>query len=142
MADDKPKRRIRDYAGIAALVTAAGAVAFGVVDRVGHEDKAKRMSRSIFNASRERIAVLEYRVAELEELCQPPAAPARRPAAAPAPAPRPTAAHRPAAPRADAPAMATVEADALEDEVPEVAAGVSFDQIQQIVDNGAIYGGK
>lgn len=154
---NRPRSRLRDYAGLAALVTALGAVAFGVVDRVGQRDHTDRMQRSIFNAGRERIAVLEYRVKQLETRCggempPPSSAPVRAPASVRAAAPRPTHAARP--PRGEAPEapsaapMATEDADEALVELDAEAAGEamveaappSYDDIQQIVQSGKVYG--
>lgn len=142
----RPKRRLNDYAGLAALVAAVGAILFGVMDRINARDEAERMNRSLFEHAKSvggandttKIAVLEWRVAQLERLLEhdhmieavPPPAP-RRPARAPA------------SEGADGEEMLgeldNVIADVGAPPPIELEPEVSFDQIQQTVEAGGVY---
>ena len=127
----RPKRKLTDYAGLAALVAAVGAIAFGLVDRINARDEADRMNRSLFEHAKTvggssdaaKIAVLEWRVTQLEndDHLEPP----------PTPAPR---SKRPMR----APASDALVADGAPPPI-KAAVEISFDQIQQTVEAGGVY---
>jgi len=139
----KQKKRIReharDWAGMAAFVTAVAAATAGLAGRGSDADTSKRMSRSVFNALNSQLALMQYRLAVVEQACgvhvppgfsgrgggigegavgeMPPHVAERRPAAAMAPDP--------------------VE------EAPEAlrkSPKLNFDAIQRVVESGAVYG--
>ncbi len=153
----KPKRKLNDYAGLAALVAAVGAIAFGVMDRSTERAKAERMDRSLFAHSKAqaaksggdcgpRVAVLEWRIAQVEKLLEhehhieaPP------PMAAPLPMRRP--ARVPASEDHEEDDEVVEMLDSIisdaEDAPPRNISGdVSFDQIQKAVKAGGVYEAK
>lgn len=157
MGDDangngKSKRRLNDYAGLAALVAAIGAIGFGVMDRMNTQAEAERMNRSLFEHAKAQgdgqVAVLEWRVEQLErllshdhhiEVAPQPAPRPRRPARAPASFPDE---HGDEAagdePELDAPVAADIGAPPP----MNISGDVSFDQMQQAVRGGGVYEAK
>lgn len=146
MANDnnggRVKRKLTDYAGLAALVAAVGAIAFGLVDRISVRDEADRMNRSLFehaksiggNSDVTEIAVLKWRVTQLEKVLE------RDHHIEPPPPPPPP------APRSKRPIRAPASDEGVEFGVGaspiKAAAEISFDQIQQTVEAGGVYEAK
>ncbi len=144
-SNGRPKRRLNDYAGLAALVAAVGAIVFGVTDRMSAREEADRMNRSLFEHAKSvggatdmaKIAVLEWRVSQLERLL----GHDHMIEVAPLPAPRPA---RTPASFDDGEEMlgeldnVIVDAGVAPPTI-ELEPEISFDQIQQTVEAGGVY---
>jgi hypothetical protein len=158
--DTKQRKRVRDHArdwaGMAAFVTAVAAAVGGGSVIGGNEDKHERMSKSVFNATMQQLTLMQYRLAVVEQACgvAVPAGfhsgfgaaggmpvPVRAPASAPTRAP----AHA----DAGAEAMVEVDADGLDEPAPPAPvrrsseplrkAKLTFDAIQRVVEAGEVY---
>jgi hypothetical protein len=143
------KRRVRDYAGIAALVTALGTLVWGTLDRmnIGEQSEAlegknTRLAESIFNASREQLAIVEYRLGKLEEAIE------KLDDRLDEHEHRRRGSRRPASIEGSSLGLSgggveTMAAGAMADEAEEAPAPPdSFEQIQQVVEQGEVWKGK
>lgn len=69
----KQKKRIReharDWAGMAAFITALGAVAGSYSDNIASKDTQERMSKSVFNVMVQQLTLIQYRLSVVEQSC-------------------------------------------------------------------------